>query len=1402
MSDQVQSEIEGFITECRSMQLNGDNLKERYLEDVTADIVRNATIVERRRLRDFLENNGVPCGRGSRDSIQGRLLQLLSSEDPQPDRGTQEPTGRSVPGTESRSETSAKRDFLKITRYKDEKYAGPYEGPLLESVQRRFEQDCQAFDVPDPQRLSLLYTMLVGEPSRFFTTSILPVVSTVEEAFEKLQQRYLSSAHRDRYIQEWNGLKFRNFFKSDKSLSQSLDDMFVRARDIQAVLKEPYNSQILLRDTIIRAVREETFYSLLAATDIPEDPNTLHTRLQQCIQKTDARSGKSGDSVTRPDNPTYLFDDQEVIPFDDEYDIYYGHNGPMFKRRIMRQSSSFNPSSYRGRSRFRPGFRSGFRPGSYNPSRSHSPRRFGSGPRKNPTDRNGNVMLCSCCNSWFHLVADCPDRQEHSHHVHWADQDAPTDIPANQIDHPVQDDDIMEFSTNFAALDLTQHDQNGTVTHKQNHHQILFMSDVMALAFHMDFEAENPSSLYCEHPQKVKVYPHPSRLAQIPCLAPLLGTRSIYHGLCLDEGAPSSVTGLQQWFAYLLCVHVPESHLQVQQVRTGICFGGNDQNRVKAAVLGAVTIRVPLPGDTFLDYESILIEDNVPMLLGLDTQTRLQAVTSKSEDQNRILFRKIGVTLKLTLKFKHLYYEFPTDTEILFSFIELAQMHKNFGHAPPGSVYSVLKRGYPIETSASDLTKLLEITAQCKGCQFKARGPNRTRVLLPEHCVFNFDVALDVMFEEQKPILQAVCRQTHFSRAAVTERQTSKALWETFMRIWVIPYLGVPTNVWVDQAKAFLSAEFKECLESLGCKVIPIAVEAHWSLICERYHDPLRRIVQKLRAEHPEAPLDLLVDYANMAMSHTVGPEGFTPAILAFGAQPRLPIGNYEQMPQSVLNRMDLMTLARREYEAIVAKLRIRKALQVTTPNESSFFIKPGDEVLVYRKKKGWDGPYIFLYHEGRLSVVLDKNNLEHQFHSTMLKPYTRPYIMGKDLLDVAEADSEYGSVEQTESVTVQLMTVVKNPNDPRFTTAKQAEYDGIVAKGGVKPVLRSELPRTPNFIGNRYVLGIKEPGTDYQRFKARWILQGHTDMERFNIASNSPMLMRMMLRVLVSFAVIFFQAEFWTRDVEQAYFQSQPLNRDVYTEPPPEAKLSRNYVLKVILPHQGLTESGTCWFDTYYPVFLNDMGMNSAPFDPCFLYLVKNNQLVGITGLATDDSANTGNRIYVQAEEKATAKFKTRKEQGKNLRLLGFFINCAGNTISMDQHTHIERLQTINQNDPSPEKFRSVRGQLLFIAQSSRPDVAYSVAQLCQVPYKEVQEKHIRILNETVEHLKNTSKLALQYPILDKQNLSLYVFVDAGYNTNADGTSQLGFIIFIVDRFNKCHFIHWSSSKCSLRVP
>ena len=101
--------------------------------------------------------------------------------------------------------------------------------------------------------------MLRGEPLIVFMDFVQPNASSGSEAFNMLRLKYMTSAHHDRYIQEWMNLRYKNYAKDGVSAPQAVDNLFTRARDLRAILKAPYNSHILLRDTITRAVQDEHF---------------------------------------------------------------------------------------------------------------------------------------------------------------------------------------------------------------------------------------------------------------------------------------------------------------------------------------------------------------------------------------------------------------------------------------------------------------------------------------------------------------------------------------------------------------------------------------------------------------------------------------------------------------------------------------------------------------------------------------------------------------------------------------------------------------------------------------------------------------------------------------------------------------------------------------------------------------------------------------------------------------------------------------------------------------------------------------------------------------------------------------------------------------------------------------
>lgn len=205
---------------------------------------------------------------------------------------------------------------------------------------------------------------------------------------------------------------------------------------------------------------------------------------------------------------------------------------------------------------------------------------------------------------------------------------------------------------------------------------------------------------------------------------------------------------------------------------------------------------------------------------------------------------------------------------------------------------------------------------------------------------------------------------------------------------------------------------------------------------------------------------------------------------------------------------------------------------------------------------------------------------------------------------------------------------------------------------------------------------------------------------------------------------------------------QSKKLMRDIFTEPPPEANLPAKYILQILLPHYGLVQSGSCFSDAYYPVYVEKLKMKPAAQDPYLFSKVKNDILVGLTGLATDDSLNTENHFYQLEEEKAISTFITKTSVKYPFRFLGTLIERTINSLSVVQDLHIQKLSTLDIGNIDHNQFRSTRSQLLFLSQSSRPDICYDVAKLCQVPFGTTTKKDVKLLNEVFYHVQKNSKL------------------------------------------------------------
>jgi len=97
-----------------------------------------------------------------------------------------------------------------------------------------------------------------------------------------------------------------------------------------------------------------------------------------------------------------------------------------------------------------------------------------------------------------------------------------------------------------------------------------------------------------------------------------------------------------------------------------------------------------------------------------------------------------------------------------------------------------------------------------------------------------------------------------------------------------------------------------------------------------------------------------------------------------------------------------------------------------------------------------------------------------------------------------------------------------------------------------------------------------------------------------------------------------------------------------------------------------------------------------------------------------------------------------------------------------------------------------------------TRPDLAYAIGQLQQVTEKIFYENKAAVLSELNRTVRRAKKdiVSIRIPKLDKDTLRVVGFSDAGFASNRDLSSQLGYIILLMDKSHNAIPIHFRSYK------
>lgn len=236
-----------------------------------------------------------------------------------------------------------------------------------------------------------------------------------------------------------------------------------------------------------------------------------------------------------------------------------------------------------------------------------------------------------------------------------------------------------------------------------------------------------------------------------------------FIGFCLDSGAASSVSGVSQFKQFLSITQQPFTKIPCQ---TRFRFG----NTI-AETTYRYKLRIPLSGDCYIEALVAVIPLDIPFLLVLEVLTYYGLNLEFYMMQLR--YQDTDITVPITIHNKHAYIngrppcnDHTKPIQILFNRHELRKLHLHFFHPTPTQICELIRRARPADENGETLNLLKEITSSCEQCQEYHSGPMRFRVALPPDSItFNADVAMDLVWLDNKPVIHIVDLQTRFQNA-------------------------------------------------------------------------------------------------------------------------------------------------------------------------------------------------------------------------------------------------------------------------------------------------------------------------------------------------------------------------------------------------------------------------------------------------------------------------------------------------------------------------------------------------------------------------------------------------------------------------------------------------------------
>ena len=509
----------------------------------------------------------------------------------------------------------------------------------------------------------------------------------------------------------------------------------------------------------------------------------------------------------------------------------------------------------------------------------------------NPPDESGETSRCAICQSIFHWARECPDAYENQNN----------------------------------SLHVSSEDMKNKDGEKEQVKQTrfpLFMSSEESIRLFTTDTTDEESEM---------------NILLGECLSTAI----------IDSGAPETVSG-KTWVKEFINTLSEEEQKEVQRCPATKRYKFGNSKAVEA--LERVKLPMTIAKENILLTVDV-VDVDVPLLISKKTLKDAGAVINFHDDTITMFGRK-----ETLLESQSGHYHIPVHNHIdvkeksdsvysLITFImnteendekRARKIHRHFSHARKEKLQKLLEDGGWWNQSMSKA--LSEVEEKCKVCKIFPKPYSRPVVGFSYAKAFNDVIGMDLKDFHNRgkkyKLMNIVDLCTRFCQCVRVSSKKKEEIIEALMRSW-IQIFGPPSKVLSDNGGEFLNEDMVELADKFGIKIKMTAAEAPWSNgIVERHNGVINDTLQKTMEDIDD--IDIALAWSVQAKNSLYNFHGFSPYLLVFGMNPRLPNVIDSKLPaleevttsEYLAKNLNAMMSSRQAYVRSESENKLKRALR------------------------------------------------------------------------------------------------------------------------------------------------------------------------------------------------------------------------------------------------------------------------------------------------------------------------------------------------------------------------------------------------------------------------------------------------------------------------------------------